>query len=265
MTDWYLKNFETDSELQVGAAEYVVRVQGERDVKAEFAIAAKHFKDAWFDDMRRLVIGRVPSTEALHRIAAATDRTPDEMAWLDWARRNPMEAREVLDLPRIERRGKHLQDPPTGSGWDEPTWWPQAASEYGVPMTHREYIIEKNDNYREEIFGFADDGDAASVHFSHWEIRVDAEFFHHVVARGPVSHTAKMMCKRADRARGHTMKGDKNELITQLECLDMIEKRPGGFRLTKNARTLMKAFEDTGVFCPGEAKSAFEGFVENEL
>ena len=255
--NWYLKNWEVDKDLPLAHDEYLVVVEG-RNLKAECRVARQNFEESWIDEDREIVVGRKPkTTEAFHRIAVATDRDIEEMKWLDWARRNPMEAREVLDLPPKQRsfKGKDTGAP------GEPSWWPQVYSDEGVEISNREYLVERNDDFGKEVFGYCSDQCAASAHFSHWEMRIDEECFHHVIARGPRTKIAKFLCHVADEDREKSFEG-KEELLNDLEGRDLVERRDDGPRLTQNAVALMEALEEGGAFAPGEAQHALRTFVE---
>jgi hypothetical protein len=253
MTIWYLKNWEIDKDLPLAHDEYLVCVEGGRSLQLEIGVAEENFHEWWVDDSRdEIVVGRRPSTkEAFRRIAVATDRDVAEMEWVDWARRNPMEARQILDLPEKLRRVEGHEHPGL---FQEPSWWPLAYEDDGTKLGRREYLIQANDDFRNEPFGYCSDACAASAHFSHWEVRVSPDFFHHVVARGPVTRAAKYMCKNADRDRP---KKETEDIRSRLTRLGLLEEGVA----TQSARALMEALEEAGAFLPGEATGALESLA----
>lgn len=206
-------------------AEYKVIIGGHHPLVV-YALASRHFHEVW--TVEEEVFGKRPKTfECWGKVAKAMDAPVRVAKWLDWARRNPMEAREVLDLAPKDRTTKGHEPP---DGFREPTWWPLAYSER-VPLKKREYVVQRCDDWETEPFGFHSDTEAASVHFAHWELRTDVSGFHHVVASKPRSRIGKIMCEIADSDRKDKQEFD--DALVSLEAAGLIELAQGRYKLTE--------------------------------
>lgn len=243
---WRLLGREDDESLGWGEYEIV----GDEDL---LAVAHSNFHEYY--EVGRRVIGKKPTNLACWKVVAQAMkmRRVRDIQWFDWAWRNPMKARLVLDLSEADRSHKYykemaLREPPESIDV-EPTWYPMAYCGSGMKLHFTEFVVRACPDWQGENFGFDTDEEAASAHFELWENRRTLDGQLVVIGKRPSTHTSKVLCKVANVDRGHEivlqsrqLEGEVAELFEKVDQL--IGQAPIDAPLPESALKLRKALQD---------------------